>query len=81
MKNKTIVTAHKANFETLKKAFSSGNVALMECTEKITGEKVAVICAVVFDGEEYNFTPFAKFFNGNPYELLIPPTVPEGEKP
>ena len=72
-KRKTIVQKHSANFETLQRAFNDGQVALMECEEKATGEKVAVICAYVWDGETYNFTPFARFFNGNPYELLIPP--------
>lgn len=73
-KKQTIVQAHKRNFETLTEAFKSGEVLLMDCIEKATGEHVAVICACVFDGNEYNMTPFAKFFNGNPYELLIPPT-------
>lgn len=73
-KPKTIVTAHKQNFETLRRAFASGEVCLMDCVENATGEHVAVICAIVFDGKEYNMTPFAKFFNGNPYEMLTPPT-------
>jgi hypothetical protein len=46
----------------------------MDCIEKSTGEHVAVICAVSPQGKEFAFTPFAKFFNGNPYELLSPPT-------
>ena len=74
-KPRTIVTDHKKNFETLKRAFMQGDVALMDCTENATGEHVAVICAVTFDGNEYQFTPFAKFFNGNPFELLKPPTA------
>lgn len=73
----TIVTKHKQNFETLKAAFKSGDVALIECTENSTGEKVAVICTVTMEGESYNFTPFAKFFNGNPFELLTPPMYEE----
>lgn len=74
---KTIVTDHQANFDTLVRAFQSNNVALMDCVEKATGEHVAVICAYAPDEHgEVSFTPFAKFFNGNPYELLIPPTDP-----
>lgn len=76
-KPKTIVTAHKGNFETLRVAFARGDVALMDCTEKATGEHVAVICAVVQDEKGYVFTPFARFFNGNPYDLLTPPMEPE----
>jgi len=68
-----IVLGHKENFETLIRAIKDGQVALMDCIEKSTGDHVAVICGVSFDGKEYHFTPFAKFFNGNPYELLTPP--------
>lgn len=75
-KPETIVTMHKPNFDTLVQVFKDGAACLMECTEISTGEKIAVICSCVWDDatEEYVFTPFAKFFNGNPYELLIPPT-------
>lgn len=71
----TIVTQHKANFDTLSRAFKRGDVAIMDCVENATGEHVAVICAVIFDAntKEYVMTPFARFFNGNPYELLTPP--------
>lgn len=69
----TIVQGHKENFETLRRAFRAGDVCIMDCIEKSTGEHVAVICATVFDGKEYCMTPFARFFNGNPYEMLIPP--------
>jgi hypothetical protein len=70
MKKKTIIQEHKKNFETLKQAFVNGAVCLMDCIERSTGEHVAVICTVHKEGEEYTFTPFAGFFNGNPYELL-----------
>ncbi len=78
---KTIVQQHAKNFETLEKAFKNDNVALMDCIEKATGEHVAVICAYYrgTDGQ-YNFVPFAKFFNGNPYELLQTP-MEYDEKP
>jgi len=74
-KEKTIVQQHKANFETLMRAMKDGSVMLMDCIEKETGEHVAVICAVSInpETEEADITPFAKFFNGNPYELLEPP--------
>ena len=78
MTTKTIVQQHSQNFTTLKRAFAQGNVALMECQEVSTGETVAVICAAVKtpDGGA-EFTPFARFFNGNPYEMLRPPN-PDG---
>lgn len=76
-KKKTIVQKHEANFETLKQAFANGDVCLMDCIERSTGEHVAVICAVHKEGKEYAFTPVARFFNDNPYELLVSPNDPE----
>lgn len=72
-KKTTIVQDHKKNFETLQRAFKEGHVCLMDCVENSTGEHVAVICAVHQDGNNYNMTPFARFFNGDPYKLLTPP--------
>ncbi len=69
---KTIVQQHKTNFETLQRAFLEGNVCLMECTDKTTSEKAAIICAMNINGE-YEMVPMAMFFNENPYERLTPP--------
>jgi hypothetical protein len=73
MPENRVCKSHAANFETLKRAFTDGQVVLLDCIERGTNEHVAVICAISTDGEQFSFTPFAKFFNGNPYELLIPP--------
>lgn len=35
--------------------------------------KVYVVCAVNFDGKEYEMIPVAKMFDGNPYEEVEPP--------
>lgn len=70
-----IAKGHKANFETLKRAFADGAVALMKCTDAKTGKPVVTICAVHFDGQEYQMAPFAKMFDGNPYEELHPPML------
>ena len=77
----TIVQDHSANLDTLSDAFAAGQVCLMDCIERSTGEHVAVICAIVQDPitKEFSFTPFARFFNGNPYDILIPPGDPEYE--
>lgn len=77
-KIKTICQQHAGNFETLKQAFLNNHVCLLGCIEKETKEHVAVICAVRWDGQQYVFTPFARFFNGNPFEMLIPPTEQKG---
>jgi|WetSurMetagenome_2_1015567.scaffolds.fasta_scaffold172087_5 hypothetical protein len=74
MPDTTIVQDHKKNFETLRKAFASNQVCLMDCTLNATGEHVAVICAVNLVSGEYQMVPFAMFLNGNPYELLTPPS-------
>ncbi len=73
----TAVRQHKPNFETLQEAFANGDVALMECQLKATGQPVAVIVAVTRDGDEFGFVPFAMMFDGNPYEQLNPPN-PDG---
>jgi len=68
--------AHKANFETLQKAFSQGDVCLLECIDKSTGQLVPVVCAIQPSGDAekpIEFVPFAKMFLGNPYEEVDPP--------
>jgi hypothetical protein len=45
----------------------------MDCIEKASGEHVAVICAINKEGEEIGMVPLARFFNGNPYDMLTPP--------
>lgn len=69
-----IPKGYKANFETLKRAFKNGDVALMECTDKVTGKPVYVICTVGRENSEYVMSPVAKMFDGNPYDELNPPT-------
>ena len=73
-KKQTIVQQHKANFETLRRAFENDDVCLLDCQEVSTGESVAVIAAAM-KGEngEVQLVPFAMFFNGNPYEMVRPP--------
>jgi hypothetical protein len=70
------------NFDTLLRAASNGNLALMECTDAITGEPRYVICAVGREGTDYLFTPFGHLADGNPYDAYLPPaeTLP-GQSP
>lgn len=63
----------RANFETLLHAATSGDLALMECTEIATGEVRYVICAIGQDDGGYVFTPFGHLADGNPFELYRPP--------
>ena len=73
----TVVQQNKPNFDTLRQAFENGDVALLECQLKTTGESVAVVVAVNRDSDDFSFVPFAMMFNGNPYEILNPPD-PDG---
>ena len=71
----------KENFETLTRAIKQNQVCLMDCIEKASGEHVAVICAVQpakNGSDEMEFVPFARFFNGDPYEMLISPQEYDG---
>jgi hypothetical protein len=68
----------RANFATLKRAADHGDLALMECLDKETGNKVAVVCAASLDKENmWTFTPLAVLINTNPYERYEPPTLDE----
>ena len=69
----------RANFQTLLDAARNGDLALMECTDAETGEYRAVVCAVGWVDEEYQFTPFGHLCsNKNPYEAYDPPEDPFG---
>ncbi len=69
-----ISAGHKANFETLKRACDNGDLALLECTDVVSGKPVIVIAAVGRDDGDYTFFPLAKMFDGNPYDELNPPS-------
>ena len=68
-----LTKSQKANFKTILRAFANGQVALMECTMKATGEQVAVICAVSRVREEFAVVPLAQLFNDSPYDVLESP--------
>lgn len=74
--------AQRANFAALQRAQKAGHLALVSCRVRATGEPVAVLAAVVFDGQDYQITPLALQFPesaGNPYEYLADPTDDNGE--
>jgi hypothetical protein len=66
----------RANFQTLLRAAADGNLALMECTDALTGEPRYVICAVGRDGAGFVFTPFGHLADGNPFDADLPPSDP-----
>jgi hypothetical protein len=69
-----LLPGYKKNFETLCRAVSAGDAALMECKLAATGEMVAVISAVNRhpDGA-IDLVPLAMLFQGNPYQIVNPP--------
>ena len=68
-----IPQAYRDNFNTLLRAFGDSAACLLECREKATGEHAYDICAVNHSGTDYELVPFARLFDDNPYELLVPP--------
>jgi hypothetical protein len=75
------------NFQTLLRAAEAWHLALMECTDAVTGVPRYVICAVGWQegeqsgeqGGQYLMTPFGHLADGNPYELYVPPDADGGE--
>lgn len=63
----------RTNFETLLRAASDGNLALMECLDTATAQPRYVICAVSRDGSDYVFIPFGHLADGNPCDAYLPP--------
>jgi hypothetical protein len=68
-----IQKGYQSNLETIIKAAKNGDLALVECTDKVTGNTVIAVCAISYVDGEYIISPLAKMFDGNPYEELNPP--------
>jgi hypothetical protein len=75
-----IAQGYKTNFAELIRAIKNDQAVLMECNDASTGQPVIVIAAISIECDEYVTVPFAKMFDGNPYEELLPPKLP-GEEP
>lgn len=76
----SLTKGERANFETLLRAARNGDLALIESTVAETGERVAILCAVAFDGREYHISPFGHLCPANPFEFYADPAS-EGERP
>ena len=67
---------HKENFEMLLQAFKHEHVSIVECKDNFTEKPVIVVAASFRDKNgAYNMVPFAKMFEGNPYEEVTPPAT------
>jgi len=63
----------KKNFQTLQDVFANGDQCLIEC-ETPDGNYVAVICAATRqEDDSIVLQPFARLFEGNPFEEVILP--------
>jgi hypothetical protein len=76
----------KTNFQTLSKAFENGDIALLECRNTNNGKPAYAICAINIHRQadrepEIEMIPFGLMFDHDPYKILIPPTVPEFDRP
>jgi hypothetical protein len=54
----------RKNFQTLLRAAEAGHLALMECTDAVTGEVRYVLCAVGWQDGEYVISPFGHVADG-----------------
>jgi hypothetical protein len=64
---------YKDYLSILENAFESKSMVIAYCTDNITGELVAVLCASEDDEQNRTvITPYALLFSSNPFELLKP---------
>ncbi|WP_416463784.1 DUF6117 family protein [Sphingomonas sp. VDB2] len=63
----------RRNFDTLLRAAEEGDLALLECTDAVTGAPRYVLCAVGREAGAYVMTPFGHLHDGNPFEAYVPP--------
>jgi len=62
------------NYTTMLAAAASGDLALLECKDAITGVPRYVICAVNTKEDEFLFVPFGHMESEmNPYDRYLPP--------
>jgi hypothetical protein len=61
------------NFNTLLRAAVAGDLALVECTDAVTGEPRYVLCGIGHDDGTYTMTPFGHLAPDNPFEAYVSP--------
>lgn len=69
-----LLPGDRVNYDTLRRACDAGDLALLECVDRGSGEYVAVLAAMGYDAttQEYVVTPLARMFKGNPYDEVRP---------
>lgn len=76
---RTITDGERANLEQLKLAAKNDDLALVSVRERASGDERIALAAIGFEDGEYAITPFALMLDGNPFELLDPPAVDNGD--
>lgn len=74
-KKNTFLDKFDKQFGLLQKAGRNDDLALLECTDAVTKEKIAGVVLVhyISETEGFSVVPLAKLFNGNPItELILP---------
>jgi hypothetical protein len=62
----------RTNFNILLRAAAAGDLALIECTDAVTGEPRYVLAAVGHHGGDYVLAPFGHLAPDNPFEAYLP---------
>ena len=69
-----LAKGHRKNLDTIIRAATARDLAVLECQDRLTRAPVPVLVAIHQDDEgQFVFTPLARMFMGNPYEELIGP--------
>jgi hypothetical protein len=61
------------NYALLLRAAERGELALLECTDRVSGAPVYVVCDMRREGEAHIITPLAELLDGKPTDLSWPP--------
>ena len=67
-----VPAGHRANLETIYRAARNNDLAVMEVSRKGSSVPAHLLVAVARDGDEFNITPLAQLFDGNPFEQFTP---------
>lgn len=72
---RVITSSEQANLATIERAAARDDLGLVVVTERATGLERVALATIGFDGTKYTISPFALMIDGNPFELLDPPSV------
>jgi hypothetical protein len=71
-----LLAGYRKNFETLKRAYNEGALALVSAIRKSDNRPVALVCGIQTNQDQtLTPIPFAVMVEGNPFELFHDPTV------